>query len=47
MKWRVPDQEVDRRVLGQRLCKKDYQACKLNRKDATDFSRWRKQKKDD
>jgi len=22
MKWRVPDQEVDQRKLGQRLCKK-------------------------
>jgi len=47
MKWRVPDQEVDQRKLGQRLWKKDCQALKLNREDAIDCSRWRKQMKDD
>ena len=26
---------------------KDYQTCKLNREDAIDHSRWRKQIKDD
>jgi len=41
------DQEVDQRRLGQRLCKKDCQAHKLNREDAVDCSRWRKQVKDD
>ena len=40
MKWRVPDQEVDQRGLGERLCKKT-QGCILNR-DAIDRSRWRK-----
>jgi len=43
MKWRVPDQEVDQRGLVQ----KDCQARKLNREDAMDHSRWRKQIKDD
>jgi len=36
--WRAPDQEVDRRGLGERLCKK-CQARKLNREDAMDHSR--------
>ena len=45
MKWRVPDQEVDER-RGQRWCKKDCQAHKLNRDDAMDHSRWRKLTKD-
>jgi len=47
MKWRVPDQEAGQRKLGQGLCKKDCQACKLNREDIIDCSRWRKQIKDD
>jgi len=47
MKWRVPGQEVDRRKLGERLCKKDCQARKLNREDAVDHKRWRKQIRDD
>jgi len=42
MKRRVPDQEVDQRGLGERLCEKDCQAHKLNREDAMDHSRWRK-----
>jgi len=43
MKWRMPDQEVIQRRLGERLCKKDCQAQKLNREDAMDCSRWRRQ----
>jgi len=43
MKWRVPDQEVDQRKLGERLWKKDCQTHKLNREDAMDHKRWRKQ----
>jgi len=42
----MPDQEVDQRGLGERLCKK-CQACTLNREDAVDRRRWRKQIKDD
>jgi len=30
MKWMVPDQEVEKRGLEERLCTKDYQACKVN-----------------
>ena len=47
MKWRVPGQEVDQRILGERLWKKDCQARKLNREDAMDHNRWRKQIRDD
>jgi len=36
MKWRVPGQEIDQRRLGERLWKKDCQACNLNREDAMD-----------
>jgi len=43
MKCRVPDQETDQKGLGERWCKKDRQARKLNRKFAMDRSRWRKQ----
>ena len=43
----VPGQEVDQRGLRQRLCKKTCQAHKLNREDAMDHDRWRKQIKDD
>jgi len=46
MKWSIPDQEVDQRGLGERL-QKDCQARKLNREDAMDDNRWRKQIKDD
>jgi len=46
MKLRVPDQKVDQRGLGERLCKKDCQSCELNREDAMDCSRWRKLIKD-
>jgi len=37
----VPDQEVDQRKLGQRLCKKDCQAGELNGEDSMDRNRWR------
>jgi len=47
MWWRVPGQEVDQRKLGERLWKKDCQARKLNREDAMDRNRWRKQVRDD
>ena len=46
MKWKVPGQEVDQRGLEERLCK-NCQARKLNREDAIDNSRWRKQIKVD
>jgi len=39
----VPGQEVDQRV---RVVQKDCQACKLNRENAIDRSRWRKLIKD-
>jgi len=42
MRWRAPDQEVDQRGLGERLCKKDCHARKLNREDVMDRSRWKK-----
>jgi len=42
MKWRVPGQEVDQRKLGKRLWE-DCRARGLNREDAMDRSRWRKQ----
>jgi len=43
MKWRVPGQEAKRRET----VKKDCQAYKLNREDAMDRTRWRKQIKND
>jgi len=49
MKWRVSDQEVDQRKLGERLWK-DCQMLGLNREDAIiamDCSRWMKQIRDD
>jgi len=46
MKWRVTDQEVDQRNFGETV-QKDCQAHKLNREDAMDYSRWRKQIRDD
>jgi len=46
MKWRVPDQEVDQRTWRE-VVQKDCQARKLNREEAIDCSRWRKQIKDD
>jgi len=46
MKWRVPGQEVDRRKLGE-IVEKDCQVRGLNRKDATDHSRWMKQIRDE
>ena len=39
-------QEVDERKLGE-IVKKDCQARKLNREDAMDNNRWRKQIRDD
>jgi len=44
MKWRVLGQEVDQRKLGQRLYKTVRH--KLNREDAMDSNRWRKQIRD-
>jgi len=41
MKWRVPVQETDQRKLGD--CGKDCKAHRLNREDAIDHSKWRKQ----
>ena len=41
MKWTVPGQEVGQRKLGD--CIKDCKAHGLNREDAMDRSRWRKQ----
>jgi len=41
----VPGQEVDQRKLGERLWK-DSKARKLNREDAKDRNRWRKQIRD-
>jgi len=43
MNWKVPGQEVDQRKLGEILWKKTHQALKLNREDAVDCNRWRKQ----
>jgi len=48
MKWRVPDQEVDqRKKTWKEVAQKDCSTHKLNRQDAVDHSRWRKQIKDD
>jgi len=46
MKWRVPGQEVDQRKLGE-IAEKDCQVRKLNREDAMDCNRWRKEIRDD
>jgi len=46
MKWRVPGQEVDQRTL-ERDCGKRCQACRVNREDAVNHNRWRKQIRDD
>jgi len=43
MKLKVPGQEVDQRKIGERLWKKDCKARGLNREDAMDRNRWRKQ----
>jgi len=42
MKWRVPGQAVNQRKLGE-IVEKDCRARGLNREDAMDRSRWRKQ----
>jgi len=41
MEYEAPDQEVDQRGLGERLCKKIVKHV-LNREDAMDRSRWKK-----
>jgi len=41
MRWRAPDQEVDKRGWTEAV-QKDCHACNLNRKDAMDHSRWKK-----
>jgi len=46
MKWKVPDQEVDQRGLGE-VVQNDCQTHKLKREDAMDHRRWRKLMKDD
>jgi len=44
----VPDQEVDQKTWTMDIVvQKDCQACKLNREDAVDHSRWRKEIRDD
>jgi len=45
MKWRMPGQEVDQRKLGE-SCGERLSACKLNREDAMDRNRWKKQIRD-
>jgi len=45
MKLSVPGQEVDQRKLGERLWKKTVRH--VNREDAMDHIRWRKQIRDD
>ena len=47
MKRRVPGQELDLKRLETKVVQKDCQAHKLNRKDAMDRSRRRKQIRDD
>jgi len=42
MRWRAPDQEVDQRGHGKRLCKKIAKQRNLNNKDAMDRDRWKK-----
>jgi len=45
--WRVPDQEVCPKKTWTEVVQKDCQESKLNREDAMDCSRCRKQIKDD
>jgi len=42
MRWRAPDQEVDRGGHGKRFCKKICKARNLNKEDAMDRGRWKK-----
>ena len=43
MRWRAPDQEVDRRGHGRgEAVQKDCQARSLNKEDAMDRGRWKK-----
>jgi len=46
MKFRVPDLEVDQKTWRE-IVENDCQAHKLNREDAMDCKRWRKQIRDD
>jgi len=45
--WRVPSQEVDRGKLGSEIVEKHCQAHILNKEEAMDRKRWRKQIRDD
>jgi len=45
MKLRVPGQEVDQKTWRE-IVEKECQAHKLNRQDAIDCNRWRKQMSD-
>jgi len=47
MEYEVEGARPRGRGLGERLSKKNCQAHKLNREDAVDHNRWRKQIKDD
>ena len=40
MRWRAPDQEVDKRTRKE-VVQKDFQACNLNKEDAMDPGRWK------
>jgi len=46
MKWRVPHTGRPKSTWIEAV-QKDCKACKLNREDATDCSKWRKLMKDD
>jgi len=43
----VRPRDIDQRKLGERFWKKDCQARGLNREDAMDHIRWKKQIRDD
>jgi len=47
LSWYCSKTGAARRRLGERLWKKDCQACILNREDAVDCNRWRKLIRDD
>jgi len=46
MKWRVPEQKEPKKTWTE-IVQKDCLPCKLNREDAMDRNRWRKQIRDD
>jgi len=46
VKCRMPGQQVDQKTWGE-IVENDCQACNLNREDAMDRNRWRKQIRDD